>query len=154
MIAFALIWILARLSKHVKILKDKLQYYLFWNGTIRIFMEGYLDFTLMSLLNLRDIFWDDSLISVTICNYFAIVMMSLCVIIPVVLFLYLDCNISRWSDDEFKKSYGTLLEGTNSEYKGNSLIVGLVPGFFFLRRLALCLTLIFWQEFFWGQVAV
>ena len=82
-------------------LKDKLRYYLFWNGTIRIFMECYLDFTLMSLLNLREMFWQENLMAVTICNWFAIVMTVLCFVIPIILFVYLDRNIKSWTDKEF-----------------------------------------------------
>ena len=33
-------------------------------------------------------------------------------------------------------------------------IVILIPISYFLRRLAMCVCLIFWKEFFWGQVAI
>ena len=147
---FILVWILAKCCKRIRNTKEKLRYYLFWNGTIRIFMEGYLDFTLMSLLNIREIFWQENLLSVTICNYFAIVMTCLCGLIPIILFIYLDSNIKSWNEKEFRSSYGVLLEGTNGNKSESIWIISLVPGLFFLRRLALCLTLVFWQDFFWG----
>ena len=48
----------ARFSR-VKTFSTKIRSYLFWNGSIRLFMEGFLDFALFSMLNLSEIQWQD-----------------------------------------------------------------------------------------------
>ena len=48
----------ARFSR-VKTFRTKICSYLFWNGSIRLFMEGFLDFALFSMLNLSEIQWQE-----------------------------------------------------------------------------------------------
>ena len=46
------------------------------------------------------------------------------------------------------------MEGTNTSLKEKQWIIVLVPVTFFARRLFLAFTLVFWMDFFWGQIAI
>ena len=82
-------------------LRQKLGYYLYWNGTIRIFMEGYIDICLFAMLNIKEIFWNEDIQIVTISNWISIVMLGLCVLMPIVLLLFLLCKRKVWDSDDF-----------------------------------------------------
>ena len=47
-----------------------------------------------------------------------------------------------------------MLDGTDIESTKSQWIILLIPISFFIRRLAFCLTVVFWLEFLWGQVAI
>ena len=47
-----------------------------------------------------------------------------------------------------------MIDGADVEKQDSIFVVLLLPLLFFLRRLVMCLTLIFWIDFFWGQVAL
>ena len=47
-----------------------------------------------------------------------------------------------------------MLDGTAVETGSSQWVILLIPVSFFIRRIAFCLTVVFWLEFLWGQVAI
>jgi len=91
---------------------------------------------------------------VIICNCVSIFLTSLCASAPIILFFYTWRNMHRADDDDFQRTVGAFIDGTKGGKKGSEWGVMLVSLAFFVRRSLLCLTLVFWYEFFWGQVAI
>ncbi len=48
-----------KLCPKARCVADKAEEYVFWNGSMRFFMEGYLDFCMLSLLNVKHLDWSD-----------------------------------------------------------------------------------------------
>ena len=61
--------------------------------------------------------------------------------------------MNQWLNESFKNKYGALLHGTNLERRDKKWVLILVPASFFARRFSMCLTLVFWNKFIWGQVS-
>ena len=74
--------------------------------------------------------------------------------LPIFFIYFFTKNMYRWQGKDFQDKYGALLDGTNPELNEKQWIVILIPTSYFVRRLAMCSCLIFWKEFFWGQVAI
>jgi len=51
--------LLARCSARAKAWSNSLHYFLFWNGSIRLLMEGYTEFLLFALLNVKYMEWPE-----------------------------------------------------------------------------------------------
>ena len=117
-------------------------------------MEGYFDFVLCALLNLKELDWNNDFPMVTACNILAIIFIVLCCVLPIFMIIQYARKVNDWNREEFKARYGTLLENSNLEYKGSKWLVLLVPMSYFLRRLLFCLVLVFWVDVFWPQVAI
>ena len=143
-------YLIGRCSKRFHNLNKKLKYYLFWNGSIRLFMEAYIDFSLFSMLNIKDIQWPDDgiLTAVTASNYLAYACFGLCCSVPFLLFFIACCNHKKWGNNSFTMRFGAFLDGTSSEVSHSAVLI--IASTFFIRRMMLCLTLVFWQEFLWG----
>ncbi len=78
----------------------KVSGYLFWNGSIRFLMEGYLDFCLFAMINLKELEWKP-LLAVTISNYLAIFITVLVCLYPVVALIWYALKVDSWTDEEF-----------------------------------------------------
>ena len=117
-------------------------------------MEAYVDFALFSMLNIASIEWPEGLHGVTISNYIAYVLFGLVLAVPLLLFAIAICKRKSWQDEGFGTKYGAFLDGTKTDKPGLQVAVLIFAMVFFMRRLLLCLTLVFWTEFFWGQVAL
>ena len=144
----------AKKSQKIKKVKDKASSYLFWNGTIRFLLANYLDFCMFSFINLHYVDWRGQFTILTICNYTSIALSSIVCIFPIFALIFYSIKIASWSDEEFNDKYGELMADLNltkSEAKWTILIF---PLSFMLRRLTLCLVIIFWPEFLWGQLAM
>ncbi len=81
-------------------------------------------------------------------------MAGLVCLLPLVFVFFYARNLSNWGKKDFKAKYGSLLEGTNLKFKERKWVVLIIPSAYFLRRIAIVLTLVIWQELFWVQVAV
>ena len=118
-------------------------------------MEAYLDFALFSMLNIASVQWPEGLIGVNISNYIAYVLFGLVIAVPLLLCTIAIYKRKSWQDDEgFGNKYGAFLSGTRTDKPGHYIPVLIFSMVFFVRRLLLSLTLVFWMEFFWGQVAL
>ena len=134
--------------------RQRIFYSLFWIRSIRLLFESYQELFLVAILNIRTIEWLDGIDIVTASNwisYTAIVLLSLA---P---FLILTCICKHrfnLKGHSFSKKYKTSLDGTKSEEGEFYLASLLSPAYFFVRRIALGLTLVYFNGFFVGQVIV
>ena len=75
---------------------------LFWSGTVRLYLELYLDVVLFSTLNLHHIFWQDEIFSVNFSNTLAIINVILfAAVVPIGVFMYVMLRRSRWQEQSF-----------------------------------------------------
>ena len=92
-----LLFVLAKVIIKVSKVKSKVARYLYWNGSIRFFMEGYFDFLLFALINVKYLNTDDGAFwEVTFSNIFSWVLISFVSLIPLWLFIYLMINRNKW----------------------------------------------------------
>ena len=77
-------------------------------------MEGYLDFCLFSLLNLKDL-ERTPFLAITISNYIAISITVLVCGFPIIACLWYLYKMNSWSDPEFKSRWGQMLEDVNTD---------------------------------------
>lgn len=59
-----LLMFLAKAIPKTSCINNKVKRYLYWNGSIRFFMEGYLDFVMMALINVKHLDWESDFTSV------------------------------------------------------------------------------------------
>ena len=148
-----MIYALSKYLKKVQWFESKIARYLYWNGSIRFFMEAYLDFVMFSLLNIKTMSeLDDRFVIVKASNILSIILLTVSMILPIAMCIIWALKYKQWDQDEFAERYGSLLE--NTDYRQRKWYVLFVPMTYFLRRLGLGLVCIFWIEFFWGQVAI
>ena len=148
-----LLYLLSRCIPKADFLRSKMARYLYYNGSIRFFMEGFMDFTMFALMNLKHLDWSGDFEIVTASNYLAIFLTSLTLALPIFMTIQYARNLNRWNREEFQEKYGALLENTNLAFKERQWVVLLVPLAFFLRRLSLCVCVVFWIDVFWAQIA-
>ena len=96
---------------------DRAHNYMFFGGSIRFFMEGYLDFCLFSLMNIKALDWSGTFIAVTICNYVAIIFTTFACLFPVFVVVYFICRMHLWQSEDFKRKWGELLEDLDHNKK-------------------------------------
>ena len=124
-------------------MQTKTKYVLFWSGTIRLFIEAYVDLCLAAVLNLRTIKWLEGLNFANSSNFQAFVAILACLFAPIALLVLFCKNSKNLRSRSFKLSYGSYVEGTRSE-TGNYYFAALLwPMTFFIRRLLLGLSLVY-----------
>ena len=133
----------------VKSFKSNLVNHLFWNGSIRLYIEAYMDLCLFSAINLVEMEWPEGIHIVTISNYLTYIAFGLCGALPIVLTIYVCCYKTEWRSKKFKNKAGTLIEGTTEKAEFR-FYVAIFPIVFFTRRLLSAATLIFWGGVFFG----
>ena len=131
-----------------------LRNHMFFNGSIRLFMGAYLDMMMFGLLNLVESPSFDFIDSVKASHYLSIAVVIFSLAVPIMLFAYICLKSKRLSDDKLYSKVGSLIQGSKRKSVKYPMIVIVVPIVFFTRRLSIVLTLVFWQEFIWGQVAL
>ena len=89
-----LVWPTSKLCPKVAKITKKLKEFLFWNGTMRFFIESYMDIALFTMLNLKEYEWDTDFSLITTSHVLAIVMMVLITLLPVALLVGFACNMS------------------------------------------------------------
>lgn len=104
-----------------------LRNYLYWNGLIRFFMEAYVDFTLLGLLNIQKLDWNGAFSAVTLCNYFAVITVVALCVCPFILGFFFCFKYSKWNDEKFLGTYGSYLEGADVERKEKRWLIGFLP---------------------------
>jgi len=131
-------------AKKPKKCRSKLSRYLFWNGSIRLLMESYTEFALFVLLDLKYMEWPTDQPGVTLNNYVTILFSAIVLLGPLVLIVYGCKNMNRLADKKMQRRLGTFTEGTAIEKKDYAFVAVLVPTSYFVRRLLLVATLVFW----------
>ena len=140
----------SRFVKRGDWLRRRVQYNLFWNGSIRLFSEAYLELTLMSMLNVQKIFWFKGLTFVDSSNVLSLITLGLCTIVPFVLIAVVICNRNHLRSYSFRSKFSSVLEGSKSERGTFYTISLLVPLTYFFRRAFLSISILSYQKFFWG----
>ena len=81
-----ILYLITRCCKRLTKARDWMKYYLFWNGSIRLFMEAYLELVLFALLNVSEVDWAyPGLKSIRASNYSSYVILGLCCTLPLLL---------------------------------------------------------------------
>jgi len=86
----------SRFNARCRRYRGKLESHLFWNGSIRLFMEAYLDFALFSMLNIRSMEWPEGLLAVSASNYLACICFGLCASVPFILVILAIRKRHQW----------------------------------------------------------
>ena len=139
-----MLYLVGRCSQRADTIRQKVQIYLFWNGSIRLFMEAFLDFALFSMLNISQIQWIAGLASVEASNVLSYIIFTLCALVPIILCVFAFCKRKNLSDEQFTETYGAFLDGTNNDDPANAISAIIIAFVFFFRRFVLCLTLVYW----------
>ena len=145
--------ILAKKCSKVTKVSSKLTSYLYWNGLIRLLMEAYLDVSICTLINLKRYFWIVEFNSLTLNNLLVIFFAFVLIFFPPFLLIFAACKHNKWQSEEYQNKYGTLTDGTTSRLSKHKWLILFIPFMFFLRRIILALTVVFWNEFFFGQIS-
>ena len=80
---------------------DRLGDYLFWNGTLRVFMELYMELTLLTLFNLKALKWDAGFKAVAFNNVLVLIMTGAVFAVPIALTIYAALKQKEWKDEAF-----------------------------------------------------
>mmetsp|Transcript_38996 Transcript_38996/g.51030 ORF Transcript_38996/g.51030 Transcript_38996/m.51030 type:complete len:169 (+) Transcript_38996:1526-2032(+) len=65
---------------------------------------------------------------------------------------YVCRNRVKWHDESFRSKIGTVLDGTKGDQAEYRAQVAVLPLFFLTRRLITAVSLVWWRDFFFGQV--
>ena len=147
---FLFLWPLTKLCPKFEKVANPVKNFLFWGGTMRFFIESYLQITLLTLLNLKEYEWDNLVSIITLSDALAIISLVVVILLPVALIIFFACNLTKWRDEEFARRHGAFLDGADLERRDSQWIVLLLPLTDYLRRLIMSLTLVFWIDFIWG----
>ena len=144
----ALLLLVCSIKKCLPKVVTKFQHYLFWNGSIRLFIEVYLDMVLFSLFNLyeaqRTIQLDTE--AVFISFWVSIAVMTICTCVPLILLVYFVKHRKNLRDTRLIAQTGTFIEGAKKKTASDSGPAVAIPMLFFTRSLVLALTLIYLQD--------
>ena len=133
----------------------KTKNFLFWNGTIRLFIVNYLNILLLSLFNLKETqnsaeYFENEFKSVVASNWLSGILLANSILVPVGLSIYFYCNELRLNDGDFNNKVCTFIEGATKQK--SSLKALIVPQSFFMKSLVLSLSLVFIKNIGWGQI--
>ena len=119
-------------------------YFLFWNGSIRIFLELFLELYLFSLMNLAELESQSDNEAIEASNKIALASFVFTNIVPVVILIYFFSRRGSLQRDNFMDRVGTFVEGTKSHKENYFWANILVSTYFIMRRVLLCLTLVYY----------
>ena len=93
----------------------KMEKYLYFNGTIRFYMEVFFDILLVASLNIHTADWDSLFLAEQVSNYISLFFIALICIWPVGSIYLAWRQPEIWPDPEFVSKYGTIFEGTSTK---------------------------------------
>ena len=91
----------AKKYRMIEPLRRKLSVWLYWNGSFRYFIEGYMDLTLMALLNVKDLDWSGEHNAVTVSNVLALVITVLACTLPIFFVTFIALKLKSLNDEKF-----------------------------------------------------
>ena len=138
----------------LKKLRNKLSNFVFWNGTIRIFLEVYLELFLFSLMDIAVMESLRENEEVKKSNQIALVTMLISVASPIFLLTYFCRRRDQVQRESFLNRVGSFVEGTKTHTDSYFWANILVPSFFIVRRSILCLSLIYQKDWLCVQLFV
>ena len=106
---FILLIIILIMFYWLKCLRTRLGAFLAWNALIRLFMESYLESTLLSTLNIYTIDWSTKFTAILVSNVFSIVWLTIFSIVPLILVYKFWKKKDSWHLPIFKVKFGALL---------------------------------------------
>ena len=131
---------------------------MWWSGTIRFIMEGYMEIILATCLNVAKLDTDTTYKAVLFTNWFSPIMFAIVLGLPIWICVFFWIKVEYWHDEDFQSKYGAILEGTRTEYKsceeGKTWIAVMFPVLTLARRVGFVISVIFWPDFTWLQLAV
>jgi len=139
-------------------------------------MEAYLTLCLFSLLNMKEVKWA-GFAATEFSNVFSYIIFPLTLILPVLIFVYYFKQREHWAEEDFKKKAGGFVDGIRHDphtFQGKytyrevefsfdgyfvtptrtQVNLMIWQALFFIRRLALCWSLVFLNKNFWGQTFI
>ena len=93
--------------------------------------------------------WSGYFTFVSMNNWTAIILITIALVSTLLLFIVYMYHINDLRSENFRKRYAAIVDGLVIKTKNSWLII-MFPLTFFLRRLLMCFTIVFWVEFFWG----
>ena len=133
----------------------KVQHFLFWNGTIRLFIYVYLDMILFSLLNLHEKKRMEKLSmikSIEISNWLSISCLTSGAFVPLTLLAcYIKQRKNLQEDTGLIVKTGSFILGARLEKFGSAVAT---PMLYFARSVILSLSLVYFQDKFWLQLLI
>lgn len=127
-----------------KNLQQNMRSYLFCNGIMRLFIQGFFEMFLLAALNMITADWETGLRDVWYSNLLAYSIVGISLILVAAAPIAYRLCIKRWNNDEFIANYGTYLADLNTNYKLYSYqsIVLVYPVLFLVRRVAFILAVL------------
>ena len=96
---------------------NKLYNFLYWNGVLRLLMEGYLEILIATMLNCVRNNRVDRSYSIIFSNVFSLLMTGLLIVLPVFILIYYRYRKKDWESEEFQETWGAPLEGLELDPK-------------------------------------
>ena len=90
----------------------------FFNGMVRFTMIHYQEYVLLSILNIAMIDYGSPYESERYSNTISIIFFILSLILPPILIILTTLYFNQWLNREFRKRFGSLLEGINTTKHG------------------------------------
>jgi len=117
LLLFPLLMLIAKLMKcfkkyqFIRLQIKKIERFVYWSGTLRIFLESYTILAICAFINFTDLTWNG--FGYTFMSVCAISAMAFCMIFPfaVIGALYKNYDKIKEGDEEFEETYGALWEG-------------------------------------------
>ena len=130
---------------------QKLGAYLYYNGTLRFYMEIFFEVALFSSLNLHTMDWESKFADVRASNKVACLMILFIAPIPPILCVFYCCNKPHFASQKFSETYGSPLDGTNVVRGTDTLWCSIVKSMiFFVRRLVFVFMVIVMKNYLWA----
>ena len=129
----------------------RMENYLYFNGTIRFYMELFFDISLAASLNLQMASWESPFLSEQASNYIAFIFLAIICILPFCYFLVSCLRPELWIDEKFKARCGQVIfDGTSIKKQINrERALLLIPLMFFMRRAIFIIVVLRFREFLW-----
>ena len=113
---------------------------IFWNMFLRLFLEGYIEFSISSLMNLYNIRWDSK--SDTFSSIFSIIIFAWIIFFPFLVWILLWKNFNHLKDQTQINTIGTIY----IELRQDSKMALLYHVFYTLRRLFFSLLVFVFRD--------
>ena len=151
MLLHLIFWPLRDTCNFFKNLVAKMERYLYFNGTIRFYMEVFFDILLVGSLNIHTAEWDTLFLAEKVSNYISLFFIALICIWPLGSIFVAWKEPLCWRDPAFINKYGTIFDGTSTkkqELGQRSLLF--VSIIFFFRRVAFVIVVLAFKETLWA----
>lgn len=119
---------------------------LIWNFFIRLLLEGYIDLALASIIQIKNLNINGFGDAISFSTGFSV--LHLVVLFPFVCLAFLKTNFKKLDSMEVRKTYGSIYTGLRVD----SVAALMYPLSYQLRRLMLCVIVLFMDKFNYFQI--